>query len=229
MDRTEIRFDEKGLVPAVAQEATTGEVLMVAYMNREALIKTLSTGRAHYWSRSRKKLWMKGETSGNYQEVEAVYYDCDNDTVLLKVVQTGVACHTGERTCFFRRLDKGKEERPVPPPLPPVPTEGPGIIKELYRVIRERKGASPESSYVASLYEKGPEKILEKVQEESGELIEAARGDDKEAIVGELCDLWFHTMVLLGEKDIAMSEVFGELKKRFGRSGIEEKESRKKR
>ncbi len=227
-DLTEIRFDEKGLVPAVAQEWETGEVLMVAYMTREALDKTLSTGRAHYWSRSRKKLWMKGETSGNFQEVKAVYYDCDNDTVLLKVEQTGVACHTGERTCFFRRLDKGKEERPVPP-LPPLPPEGPGIIKELYRVIRERKGASPESSYVASLYEKGLEKILEKVKEESGEFIEAARGDDREAIVREISDLWFHTMVLLGHEDIDIDRVFVELKERFGRSGLEEKESRKKR
>jgi phosphoribosyl-ATP pyrophosphohydrolase/phosphoribosyl-AMP cyclohydrolase len=216
---TEIKFDDKGLVPAVAQEKATGEVLMLAYMNREALEKTLSTGRAHYFSRSRGKLWLKGETSGNYQEVKEVYYDCDNDTVLMKVEQKGVACHTGERTCFFRRLDKGQKREPP---------SGPEILNELYRVIIERKGASPESSYVASLYAKGLEKILKKVGEESSELIDASRGGRSKEMVHEICDLWFHTMVLLGHTGIDLEEVFGELKRRFGTSGIEEKESRKK-
>lgn len=224
MDTSNIKFDEKGLVPAVAQEAATGEVLMVAYMNQEALDKTLATGRAHYFSRSRGKLWQKGETSGNFQDVKAVYYDCDSDTVLLKVEQTGPACHTGERTCFFRRLDSGAKEGAAPPASP----EGPGILTELYCVIRARKGALPEKSYVASLYEKGLGKILDKVTEESRELVEAAGGDKKEEVVSELCDLWFHTLVLLGEKDIDIKEVFAELQRRFGTSGIEEKESRKK-
>jgi phosphoribosyl-ATP pyrophosphohydrolase/phosphoribosyl-AMP cyclohydrolase len=218
---SEIKFDEKGLVPAVTQEKATGEVLMLAYMNSEALEKTLSTGRAHYFSRSRGRLWLKGETSGNFQEVKEVYYDCDNDTILMKVEQKGVACHTGERTCFFRRLDGGpkKETGTI---------SGPEILNELYRVIIERKGARPESSYVASLYEKGLEKILKKVSEESSELIEASKGGKREEIVHEICDLWFHSMVLLGNTGIDLEDVFKELGRRFGTSGIEEKESRKK-
>jgi phosphoribosyl-ATP pyrophosphohydrolase/phosphoribosyl-AMP cyclohydrolase len=220
-DLKEIKFDERGLVPAVAQEAASGEVLMLAYMNREALEKTLSTGKAHYFSRSRNKLWLKGETSGNFQEVKGVYYDCDNDTLLLKVRQKGVACHTGERSCFFRRLDNGAVTKTATTP-------GPAILKELYRVIVERKGARAESSYVASLYAKGLKKILKKISEETGELIEASEGGNNKEIVHELCDLWFHTMVLLGHIDIDVEEVFGELKRRFGTSGIQEKGSRKK-
>jgi phosphoribosyl-ATP pyrophosphohydrolase/phosphoribosyl-AMP cyclohydrolase len=221
MGLSEIKFDDRGLVPAVTQDVGTGEVLMVAYMTREALEKTLNSGRAHYFSRSKQKLWLKGETSGNFQDVKEVYYDCDCDTILLKVKQTGVACHTGERTCFFRRLDGGQEKGIEP-------LAGPGILKELFRVILERKGAGPESSYVASLYSKGLNKMLEKVSEESGEFVKAARGGNKEEIVHELCDLWFHTMVLLGQSDIDIEEVFGELKRRFGTSGIEEKKARKK-
>jgi phosphoribosyl-ATP pyrophosphohydrolase/phosphoribosyl-AMP cyclohydrolase len=217
MDISIIKFDEKGLVPAVAQEVTTGEVLMVAYMTKEALEKTLETGRAHYFSRSRNTLWQKGETSGNFQDVTGVYYDCDNDTVLVKVKQTGVACHTGERTCFFRRLDNGPREG--------APT-GAGIIKELQGVIVSRKGADPGSSYVASLYEKGLKKILAKITEESRELVEASRGGNKEEIVHEISDLWFHTMTLLGYKEIDIEEVFTEFSNRFGTSGIEEKETR---
>jgi phosphoribosyl-ATP pyrophosphohydrolase/phosphoribosyl-AMP cyclohydrolase len=219
MDLSIIKFDEKGLVPAVAQENSTGEVLMVAYMNPEALEKTLSTRRAHYYSRSRKTLWKKGETSGHFQDVEGVYYDCDSDTILLIVRQTGAACHTGERTCFFRRLDEG--------PATPAPA-GVGIITGLQGVIASRQGADPDSSYVASLFEKGTEKILDKVAEESAELIEAARGGKTEDIVHELSDLWFHTLVLLGQKDIDVEEVYSELRRRFGTSGIIEKQSREK-
>ena len=211
-----IKFDDRGLLPAVAQEATTGEVLMVAWMNREAVEKTLSTGRAHYWSRSRKKLWHKGETSGNVQEVRAVYYDCDGDTILLKVDQTGVACHTGERTCFFTRLDEGGEE-----------AADASVIGEVFKVIKARKGGLPEESYVASLYAKGLSKILEKVEEESGELIEAAREGDRGEVISETADLIFHTLVLLAHKEVEVSEVFAELRRRFGTSGHVEKASRK--
>ena len=213
---SEIKFDDKGLVPAVAQEATTGEVLMVAWMNKAAVEKTLGTGKAHYWSRSRGELWQKGETSGNVQDVREVLYDCDGDTLLLKVDQTGVACHTGERNCFFKRLDTGSGK-----------SADAGVIGEVFKVISERKGADPEESYVASLYEKGLSKILEKVTEESGELVEAAREGDRGEVVREAADLIFHLLVTLAHKDIEASEVFGELRRRFGTSGLKEKASRK--
>ena len=213
MKITDINFGECGLIPAIAQDINTSEVLMMAYMNREALEKTVWSGRAHYWSRSRQRLWLKGETSGNFQEVKSIYYDCDADALLLMVDPLGPACHTGEKTCFYRVL-YGSEERPP---------KGPGVLKDLYGVLKERKEESPEKSYVASLYSKGIEKIIEKVGEESGEFIGAAREGDGKKIVHELADLWFHTMVLLSYKGIELEELFGEFSRRFGTSGIEEK------
>lgn len=217
IDINSIKFDEKGLIPAIAQDYATGEVLMMAYMNREALEKTVFTGRAHYFSRSRNRLWLKGETSGNFQAVKAIYYDCDEDAVLLKVNQIGVACHTGERSCFFRRIDKGAEE-----------LAGLAVLAELFKTIEQRKKAAPGKSYVASLYAKGIDKILEKVKEESAELVDAAKGSEKGEIIHETADLLFHTFILLGQKDISLQEILNELKRRASISGIEEKASRKK-
>ncbi|MBI5560938.1 MAG: bifunctional phosphoribosyl-AMP cyclohydrolase/phosphoribosyl-ATP diphosphatase HisIE [Deltaproteobacteria bacterium] len=211
-----IKFDEKGLVPAIAQEAATGEVLMLAYMNMEAVEKTLSTGKAHYFSRSRDRLWMKGETSGNFQEVRRIYYDCDADAILLKVRQTGAACHTGLQTCFSRRLDKGGEER----------AEGPSVLTALFKTILERKKTAKEKSYVSHLYSKGFGKIAEKIYEESAEFINAAKKEGKDEIIRELTDLWFHTLVLLGYMGVDIMDVFDEFGRRYGKSGIEEKESR---
>lgn len=218
MKLSEIKFNDMGLVPAVAQDVRTGDVLMLAWMNEEALRLTVSTGKAHYYSRSRKRLWLKGETSGNVQEVKDVRYDCDADAILLLVEPRGPACHTGEKTCFYRSLT-GKEAKPVA-------SGGPGVIKELYDVVVGRKKADPEKSYVASLYSKGLAKILEKVEEESGELVEAAREKGNADVVYELSDLWFHTLVLLADKDIGVDEVFVELARRFGLSGIDEKKGR---
>ncbi len=217
MDIKNIKFDATGLVPAIAQDAETLEVLTLAYMNREALEKTLSTGKVHYFSRSRNKLWLKGETSGNFQEVRGVYYDCDGDAVLVLVKPLGPACHTGERTCFYRALSEKKDETP-----------GPKVIKEVFEVIKKRRSATADKSYVASLYSKGLPRILEKVKEESGELVEAAEKKGKSDVVYELCDLWFHTMVLLANQGIEIDDVFKELARRSGASGIEEKESRPK-
>ncbi|MDP2690591.1 MAG: bifunctional phosphoribosyl-AMP cyclohydrolase/phosphoribosyl-ATP diphosphatase HisIE [Deltaproteobacteria bacterium] len=208
-----------GLVAAVIRDAGTGAVLMLAWMNEEALGLTLSTGKAHYYSRSRNKLWLKGETSGNIQEVRDVRYDCDADAILLTVEPKGPACHTGERTCFYRSLMEERERAPERP-------QGAEVIKELYNIVLERKKASPEKSYVASLYAKGLPKILEKVEEESGELIEAAREKGKADVVYEMSDLWFHTLVLLANEGIGIEEIFAELSRRFGLSGIEEKKSR---
>ena len=218
IDLSEIKFDENGLVPAIAQDVETGEVLMLAYMNKESIEKTISTKRAHYFSRSRNKLWLKGETSGNFQDVSGIYYDCDGDTVLLMVRQTGSACHTGSRSCFFRRMDKGESARPA----------GPWILPELFQTILERKKSPPGKSYVSSLYSKGLGKIAEKIFEESSELINAAKKEGKEEIVHELADLWFHTLVLLGYKDVELMDIFEEFRMRRGKSGMEEKEEREK-
>ncbi len=229
MDISEIKFDSNGLVPAIAQDINTSEVLMLAYMNSEALEKTLSTGRAHYWSRSREKLWLKGETSGNFQDVLAIHYDCDADTLLLTVAPAGPACHTGEVSCFFRALKDGAKTRGQRHSVPgrgAAEPPGPGILKELYNVLKARKGADPDKSYVASLYGKGLDKILEKVKEESGELREAARTKGLEDLVHETADLWFHTLVLLAYKGVVIEEVWAEFEERFGTSGHVEKASR---
>lgn len=216
MDLREIKFDSNGLVPAIAQDSSTLEVLMMAYMNRESLEKTLSTGRAHFYSRSRQSLWLKGETSGNFLEVRSVRYDCDGDTVLLLVEPKGPACHTGERSCFYRSLKE--DQRPAP--------AGARVLTALYGIIKERKNSPPDKSYVASLYARGLPKILAKIEEESGELVEAAREKGNEEVLYELCDLWFHTLVLLSNQGLEIEAVFAELGRRFGISGITEKESR---
>ncbi len=217
----DIKFDDRGLIPAIAQDAKTGDVLMLAYMNRQSIEKTLETGQVHYFSRSRNELWLKGETSGHFQELRTAYYDCDIDTLLLKIDQTGAACHTGERSCFYRPLfdvgDDGDEQAPA----------GPEILTELFDILNERKSADPETSYVASLYKKGVTKINEKIAEESGELTEAALSGDRKEIVHEFADLLFHSMTLLANEDIEMTEIYSELARRFGISGIEEKRSRK--
>lgn len=220
MDLDEIKFSSHGLIPAIAQDSVTGEVLMLAYMNRESLEKTLETRRVHYYSRSRGELWLKGETSGNFQELKAIYYDCDCDTLLLKIEQTGEgACHTGSRSCFFRRLDVKSAT---------LVTEGAAILPILSRIIEGRKEADPDSSYVASLYKGGRELINSKVTEESGELIEAASLGVKKDIIHEAADLWFHSMVLLSNEGIKIEELFDEFARRFGTSGVEEKKSRDK-
>ncbi|HBG47226.1 MAG TPA: bifunctional phosphoribosyl-AMP cyclohydrolase/phosphoribosyl-ATP pyrophosphatase [Deltaproteobacteria bacterium] len=214
-DISSVKFNESGLVPAIAQDSRTFEVLMMAWMNREALEKTLSTGKAHYFSRSRGSLWLKGETSGNLQEVSSVRYDCDGDTLLLLVEPMGAACHTGQRSCFYRSIGGG-EVKPA----------GPAVLSELSKVLEERKKADPSKSYVASLYSKGLTRILDKIEEESGELIEAANVKENEQVLYEFCDLLFHSLVLLSHKGISMDEVYGELARRFGISGLSEKESR---
>lgn len=219
-----VKFDARGLVPAIAQDGRTLEVLMLAYMNMEALEKTASTGRAHYFSRSRNGLWLKGETSGNFQNVTGIRYDCDVDAILLLVEPLGPSCHTGERTCFYRGLG-GAKAKPSGAAGASGAT-GASVMTELFKVLKERKTADPEKSYVAGLYAKGLEKILAKIEEESGELVEAARVKERSDVLYELCDLWFHTMVLLVDKGIEVDEVFGELGRRFGLSGITEKESR---
>ena len=199
--RPELVFDERGLIPAVVQEAATGEVLMVAWMNREALESTLATGLTHFWSRSRQTLWRKGETSGHAQHVEGIYADCDADVLLVQVHQDGVACHTGARSCFFTAI------------------QGPGasanMLERIERIVAERKRAPRECSYVASLLAKGEAAVCRKIGEEAVEVMTAALGGEGDRrVVEEVADLWFHTLVLLGTRDVALREVLEELARR---------------
>ena len=206
-----LTFDASGLIPAVVQEAETGELLMVAWMNADALERTLATRLTHFWSRSRQTLWQKGETSGHRQHVEAVYADCDGDTLLVLAHQEGVACHTGSRTCFFRRLD-GPAEAPSSPPA--TSTAGPGILEVIERVIQSRRAAPREGSYVAGLLAGGDARVAQKIGEEATEVVVAALAEGSERLVAEVADLWFHTLVLLGARGLSVRHVFAELGRR---------------
>src|SRR5919106_692787 len=176
-DLTVLQFDKEGLIPAIVQDVATGQVLMLAYMNRQALEQTLDTGLAHYWSRSRAKLWQKGETSGHIQRVRDIRYDCDADTLLVIVEQAGVACHTGERSCFFHHLSEGSQPTPLP--------ASEGLLGQLYAVVQERKGRDSQESYVASLMARGQDYVLKKVIEEAAEVLMASKDGRPEAIVYE--------------------------------------------
>jgi phosphoribosyl-ATP pyrophosphohydrolase/phosphoribosyl-AMP cyclohydrolase len=204
-----LRFDANGLIPAVVQEARTGELLMVAWMNAEALERTLATRLTHFWSRSRRTLWQKGETSGHRQHVEAVYADCDRDTLLVLAHQEGVACHTGSRTCFFERVD-----RPAAAGSPQAAEAGPGILDTVDRVIQSRRVAPREGSYVAGLLAGGEPRIAQKVGEEAAEVVVAALSEGSERLVAEVADLWFHTLVLLGARGLSARHVLAELERR---------------
>ncbi len=219
-----VDWEKSDLIPVIAQDYKSGEVLMLAYMNREALELTLQSGLAHYFSRSKQRIWQKGESSGNIQKVKEAYIDCDNDTLLLKIEQVGgAACHTGRKSCFFTRLDSG--EIVSQPDM--MATAHYGIIDKVYHVVQERKSADPSSSYVASLLHKGENSYLKKVVEEAGEFCFAVKDDDDSEIVYEAADLAFHVLVALGAKNIDPDRIKQELARRFGLSGIEEKKMRK--
>jgi phosphoribosyl-ATP pyrophosphohydrolase/phosphoribosyl-AMP cyclohydrolase len=211
-DLSELRFGDQGLLPVVVQDVLTGQVLMLAYMNREALEKTLESGMAHYWSRSRARLWQKGETSGHIQHVRDMRYDCDADSLLLLVEQEGVACHTGERSCFFRRLAGSPDiaESPVAEVL----------LHSLYEVILERQQRPLQESYVASLMARGQDQVVKKVVEEAAEVALASKNGRSEEILYEMADLWFHSLVALAWHRLPPQGVLQELRRRFGRSGL---------
>jgi len=211
-----------GLIPVIVQDIDTNEVLMLAYMNEEALEKTLKTGYAHYFSRSRNRLWKKGESSGHTQEVKEILVDCDNDTILLKVKQNGVACHTGRKSCFFTNLKTGEKVLDKEKEIEY------NFIDKLYHTLLDRKNADPKTSYVASLYKKGENSLLKKVVEEAGEFCFAVKDNDKKEIIYEAADLAFHTLIALALKNIHPEAILEELKRREGISGIEEKKNRKK-
>lgn len=201
-----LNFDDKGLIPAIIQEAATGQVLMMAYMNKESLENSLSTGRTCFFSRSRQRLWTKGETSGNYQEIVDIAYDCDADTLLVKVIQQGNACHTGTHSCFTNQLAVRSGD---------IPEEAArGIVDELFEVIKDRQKNRPEGSYTTYLFNEGQDKILKKVGEEATEVIIGSKNNSFKEIQYEMADLMYHCMVLLVYHGMKPGDILEELAKR---------------
>jgi len=192
-----LAYDAAGLIPVVVQEADSGDVLMVAYANREALDRTAQTGQAHFWSRSRRALWRKGETSGHGMRVREMRTDCDRDALLMVVDPAGPACHTGSRTCF------GDET-----------ATSAGMIGELGRVIDSRITASPESSYTARLLAKGPDQVLKKIGEEATEVVLAAKSESDERLAEEAADLVYHLMVAMAQRKVPFARVLEVLRAR---------------
>ncbi|MEL7609531.1 MAG: bifunctional phosphoribosyl-AMP cyclohydrolase/phosphoribosyl-ATP diphosphatase HisIE [Bacillota bacterium] len=199
-----LKFDERALIVAIAQDVNTGAVLMQAYMDEESIRTTLETGYATYFSRSRQRLWVKGETSGNTQRVKEIYIDCDGDSLLLKVEQTGVACHTGSYSCFSTPV-LGNDT---------VSGRGASVLQEEFDVILRRKENPKEGSYTNYLFDKGIDKICKKVGEESAEVIIAAKNRSREEVRYEVADLFYHVMVLLAEQGMTPDEVFAEMERR---------------
>ncbi|PRX29899.1 phosphoribosyl-ATP pyrophosphatase /phosphoribosyl-AMP cyclohydrolase [Orenia metallireducens] len=210
-----LKFDEKGLIPAIIQDAETKEVLMMAYMNEESLKNTIRTGRTCFWSRSRQELWWKGETSGHIQEVVEIDYDCDGDTLLLKVNQSGGACHTGHKSCFYRGIKREKDAEKVFDPKEVYKKSlDSDILDELYEVIKDRKENPKEGSYTSSLYKKGENSFLKKIGEEATEVVMAAKEKDQGEIIYEVADLVYHLMVMMVYYGVDLKEIYQELEDR---------------
>ncbi|EDP74327.1 DNA mismatch repair protein [Hydrogenivirga sp. 128-5-R1-1] len=205
IDLNKLKFDERGLIPVITQSYYTGKVLMQAYANKEAIQKTIETGYATYFSRSRNELWVKGETSGNKQKVVDIKIDCDEDSIIYLVKDYGVACHTGEESCFYRDLKLEKSEKP--PAFE--------IFHALYEKLKERKEKMPEGSYVASLFKKGSDKIIQKVGEEAVETVIALKNKDKDEIVYETSDLIFHLIIALLDAGVKLEDIQEELLRRY--------------
>ena len=206
-----LKFDAHGLIPAIVQDVYSDEVLMLAYMNGESLAKTVETGYTWFWSRSRQELWNKGATSGHVQKVASITYVCDGDALLVKVEQTGAACHTGHRSCFYQPLWNEGEGKNLPVPEP----EGLySVLTELYNVILYKRAHGGDKSYTKYLFNSGQDKILKKVGEESAETIIASKNNSKREVIYEMSDLWYHCMVLLAWHGITPAELLAELSSR---------------
>lgn len=210
-----VKWDAAGLVPAIVQDARSKEVLMLAYMNRESLRKSVETGQTWFWSRSRAELWNKGATSGNTQQITALKYDCDGDTLLVEVIANGPACHTGESTCFYRTAAAAEVA---------ATSTGSGstderfkVLAELEQLIAERYTERPEGAYTTYLFDKGLDKILKKVGEETAESIIAAKNGDNDELRYEVSDLIYHLLVLLRERNLPLDEIMQELERRHER------------
>jgi phosphoribosyl-AMP cyclohydrolase / phosphoribosyl-ATP pyrophosphohydrolase len=199
MNLNEIRFDENGLIPAIVQNAATREVLTLAYMNKESLARTIETQQTWFWSRSRKELWHKGQTSGNTQQVVSLTFDCDHDAILVLVDPAGPACHTGATSCFDV----------------PQNTDDLGLLlSRLYQLIQNRERERPPGSYTTYLFDEGIDKILKKLGEESAETIIAAKNEDRRQLVSEVSDLLYHLLVLLVARGVSLEEIGKELRER---------------
>ena len=221
IDFSTIKWNEQGLLPAVIQEIDTKKVLMVAYMNEESLQRTIESGETWFWSRSRQELWHKGATSGHIQKVKDLRLDCDQDTVLVQVEQTGVACHTGSYTCFQEEKETSfqiQEDNRI---------ESSRILEDLATLIETRDQERPEGSYTTYLFEQGADKILKKIGEETSEVIIATKNEDRQEIIGESSDLLYHLLVLFQAKGIRLEEVMAELQKRHQGKQQDQKFERK--
>ena len=199
-----MKTNEQGLIPCIVQDYKNDQVLMMAWMNRESFQKTLETGRMTYYSRSRQSLWVKGETSGHFQYVKSMAVDCDNDTLLARVSQIGAACHTGNRSCFYRTLVETTSDDTNPL----------HVFQDVYNVILDRKEHPKEGSYTNYLFDKGIDKILKKVGEENTEIIIAAKNPDPEEIKYEISDYLYHLMVLMAERGVTWDDITSELARR---------------
>ncbi|MEL6777229.1 MAG: bifunctional phosphoribosyl-AMP cyclohydrolase/phosphoribosyl-ATP diphosphatase HisIE [Cyanobacteria bacterium J06597_16] len=208
-----IRFNEKGLVPAIAQDYLDGTVLMMAWMNADALQKTMDTGEVHYWSRSRQELWHKGATSGHFQKLKSLRYDCDSDALLVTIEQIGdIACHTGERSCFHQvqmAIEGEVAEGEVNVVAPPADT-----LSQVYSVINDRKSNPKPGSYTNQLFEGGDNKILQKIGEEAVEVVMACKDDEPDEIAGEVADLLYHTLVAIAHHNVDLKAVYRKLQSR---------------
>lgn len=251
----QIRFDANGLVTAIAQDYLSHRVLMVAHMNREAIQKTIETGQAVYFSRSRQSLWHKGETSGHYQKVHELRLDCDGDVILMQVSQSGgIACHTGRESCFYfcfsdyawksvdpvlkapseiydktrstTLTDTSSGQAQKEYELTHQPQGMDDVLSRLSRVIASRRHADPESSYVARLLQRPPDAVLKKIGEEATETVMACKDGQTDRIIAETADLWFHCMVMLAKYNLEPQDVLQELVRREGLSGLAEKAAR---
>lgn len=216
MDIGSFKFNESGLIPVIVQDFNTGKVLMLAYADKKAVELTIKTGRSHFWSRSRQRIWMKGEESGNTQNIRSVRYDCDLDTLLYQVDQKGVACHTGNESCFFRTISGFEGDSSAT-----LNESADQTIDKVFKVVEDRKKNPKQDSYVSTLLTTDIERVLKKIGEESSETIIAAlKGDPKETVY-EITDLWFHTLVLLSKLNLRPDDIRSELERRYGKKKVD--------
>lgn len=216
----EVKWSAEGLAPAICQDARTGQVLTLAWVNGEALRLTLEKGTVHFWSRSRAALWHKGETSGNYLRLVSARLDCDADALVFLVEPDGPACHTNRMSCFFTEIPASAREASEEEP-----SFDQNLLEAIYRLILDRKSeGDADASYVARLFAGGEDRILKKIGEEATEVVMAMKNDDADEIAGEMADLWFHALVGLAAHDVPPGRVFAELARRFGRGGRPESE-----
>jgi phosphoribosyl-ATP pyrophosphohydrolase len=212
----QLNLNDQGLIPAIVQAVEDGEVLMLAWMNQESFDKTIETGQAHFWSRSRQKLWLKGETSGNLMQVASISLDCDSDTVLLNVKAAGPACHTGARSCFFTPVAKTTEVQFAAKPGTSQLQPASFSLDTLYDILIDRQTHPRPGSYTQRLLSQGEDEILKKIGEEAVEIILAAKSQGDQRLIEEIADITYHSLVLLVSRGLAPGDILAELARRHG-------------